>query len=423
MSAQERTVQLDDFSLGMNNRAPDFRLERREGRDVRSFVRNAVNADVTKEGTLRRRQGYARVVAGTACHSYWADGAVAYFADGASLVRMNPDLSYSMVHSDLAYGAPVSFAPVGDDIYYTDGARQRRLAADGSDHAAGAPPLLVTPTVVAEEGAGSLPAGRYQLCFTQVNDDGEESGSTVPVQVELEAVGAIQVTGLPALVDDIAAVRVYLTEPNGTTLQRALTFSTGSPALTIAAMPALGARCPTLQLAAMPAGRIVRHCMGRLLVAVAGVLFYSEPFAPALRNPTRGWMAFPDPITMVEPCENGFFVATAKATYWVGGDAAAAELQPVLPYGAIYGASGRVEDELACWWMSTQGMVRGAADGTVKNLQADAVAVEPAAAGAALYREHDGMRQAVAALFGAEQTPLVARSYMDAEIVRKGTTL
>jgi hypothetical protein len=419
MSAADRQVKLDDFSLGMNNRAPDFRLERKDGREVRSFLRSIVNADLTSQGTLRRRQGYARVIAGTACHSFWADGAVAYFADGANLVRMNPDVSYSTIHSNLAYGAPVSFAAVGTDTYYTDGARLRRLAADGTDHAAGVPLLLVEPTVTAAPGAGSLYAARYSVCVTQVNEDGEEGGSSIPQQVELTADGAITVSGLPtSFPAGVAALRIYLTPGNATTLMRAMTLAAPAASVQITVMPVLGARCPTVLMAPMPAGRIVRHLNGRLFVVVGNTLFYSEPYAPALRNPARGWVQFPAPITMLEPCINGFFIAADK-TYWVPGDIASAEMVPVLPYGAVLGTSGSVPDELACWWMSHQGMVRGAPDGTVKNLQEENVAVDQAATGAALYREHDGMKQAVAALFGAEPTVLTARSWMDAEVVRK----
>lgn len=47
------------FRRGMNNRAPEFALGKpQEGGD---FLRDAVNVDITAQGTIKRRKGYARV--------------------------------------------------------------------------------------------------------------------------------------------------------------------------------------------------------------------------------------------------------------------------------------------------------------------------------------------------------------------------
>jgi hypothetical protein len=40
-----------------------------------------------------------------------------------------------------------------------------------------------------------------------------------------------------------------------------------------------------------------------------------------------------------------------------------------------------------------------------------------------LFREQDGVRQVLSSLFGGEQTVTAARSYMDAEVIRKETIL
>ena len=59
----------------------------------------------------------------------------------------------------------------------------------------------------------------------------------------------------------------------------------------------------------------------------------------------------------------------------------------------------------------------------MKNVQEAAIAMDVAQAGASLFREQDGKKQVIASLFGSDMTAAAAYSYMDAEIVRKGTVL
>lgn len=398
--------------LGMNNRRPDFKLQTDSG----WFLRSIVNGDLTSESTIKRRQGYARLLGGTSARSLWSNGETGFFADGSTLYHLDQSLNGSVVRTDLSPTAPVSYCQVGLSSYYTDGQMLRRYDATG-DHPAGVPQLTVEPVVSAASG-GSMPPGRYTLCFTQVDSAGEESGSTVPVQVVVTA-GSISVSGLPATFPTgVASIRIYMSPTNGDQLFRAMVLTAASTSVSFPVLPALVGRALTVNLAPMPAGRIVRWHMGRLFVASGNFLYYSEPFAPHLRNPAKGYIPFTSPVTMMEPTEDGFYVAAGK-TYWVAGDVANAALTEMLPYDAVYGASGEVPNEEAVWWMSDRGFVKGTKGGSVENLQEANVAVEPAQAGAALFREHDGLKQALASMFGERPTAMTAKSWMDAEIVRK----
>ena len=78
---------------------------------------------------------------------------------------------------------------------------------------------------------------------------------------------------------------------------------------------------------------------GRLLVAVGSLLIYSEPFMPGLYRPSKNYIPFPAPITVLEACGAGVFVAADK-TYWLGGEITAASLAEVLPYGAVPRSGG-----------------------------------------------------------------------------------
>lgn len=414
--------QFNTFATGMNNRAPDFKLATKTADGERThFTRSIVNSDVTREGSLRRRAGYEKVVSGAACSSLWSDGKTTLYADGPDLIRLSGEGPFvaSTLYSGLLADHFVSFAAVNSDIYWTDGQVLRRIDASG-DHPNGVPMLAQEP-VVAASLSGFMPPGAYTLCFTYRNADGEESGSTVPVQIDVT--NGIDITGLPAAWPaSVTGLAVYMTSTNGTELMLAAVLAAPATSMSFASAPALFERCTTLLMAPMPAGDIVRYLNGRLLVAVGSTLYYSEPYALSLRSPTRNYIQFPERITVLEPVNNGFFVV-ADQTYWVAGDVVEAELNPVLPYGAVFGTGVQIPNENAACWMSTRGLVRGEQDGSVKNLQEQNVAVDPAALGASSFMERDGMKQAVSSLFGAEPTQMTAHSYMDAEIVRKGTTI
>ena len=95
----------------------------------------------------------------------------------------------------------------------------------------------------------------------------------------------------------------------------------------------------------------------------------------------------------------------------------------LLPYGAVEGSATRIENSNDIAWFSSRGLVIGTQDGQAKNVQEDAVAVEPAATGATLFREQDGMRQLVSSLAGAQTSRAAADSFMTMEVVRKENML
>lgn len=418
---------LGPFNLGVNNRRAetDLRVTGRTRADSGAFLRAGVNVDVTAEGRLRRRGGYAQVVAGTECHSLWtnAAGTRGFYVDGSDLIEITGAASAPstrVIRSGMPLGRQVSFAEMAGSVYYTNGVDIGRLDA-GAAAALGPQTPNVNPTV--SVGAGALPTGVYQLCFSYLDAAGRESATTHPAAVEVGANASITLSGLPAgWPSGVTHMVVGMTAANGSVLMRAFVLAAPAVSLPILSPPTLGARCTTVLLADMPPGHIVRGANGRLLVANGAALYYSEPFAPALRNPAKNYIPFPARVTLVEPCERGVYVA-ADRTYWLAGDIAAAELLEVLPYGAVEGTGCASPDRKSAWWMSPRGTVIGNAEGAVENVQEKNLVLPRATHGASLFAERDGMKQALASLFNPHLTPAAARSYMDAEIVRKETVL
>lgn len=144
----------------MDNRAPDYALELPKG--AGHLLRDALNVDVTPQGTIKSRSGYAPVQAGDDCHSLWApvSGAYALYVDGGVLYRVDTS-SGAPVRSAVAAGygsvTPVRYAQVNEAVYFTDG------VSFGSYHpVAGPTPLwsVAAPTTVGDQHLTPMPPGQ-----------------------------------------------------------------------------------------------------------------------------------------------------------------------------------------------------------------------------------------------------------------------
>lgn len=401
---------------GINNRLPDHRLGIvSRGQKAGDYLRNAVNVDLTSAGTLQRRKGTTLALAGADCHSLWADEHGAYFVDGGNLKTFPAG---EVVRSGLTPGRRASFARfTSGDLYWSNGVILERIRG-GVSEPAGVPLPDRTP-VVTRASSGALPPGWYQVSITLVAADGEESGATWPVAVQIpaDAVGGINISGMPS-----GTKKIYVTGSNGEVLFRAAT--TTAVSYQISTMPLQAEQLPTLGFRPMPPGHIVRVHNARLLTADNGGLYFSEPYAPTWHNPLRGYVPLSG-ITLVEPMQGGVYIATMERTYWLAGAdiSADATMVELLPYGAAAGSSVRINNSLDVAWYSQRGIVIGARTGEVKNLQEDTAVTERSPRAATLCREQDGMRQLVSSLAAPESTSAAATTYFEAELVRKENML
>ena len=103
------------FGAGMNMLAPDYALP--DG-----AVRDATNLDVTTEGVLRTRQGYASTprVSGTRCHSLFASSTFMLHADGAALKRTTASGTETV--ASVQNAEPISYAQLpSGNLAWSDG--------------------------------------------------------------------------------------------------------------------------------------------------------------------------------------------------------------------------------------------------------------------------------------------------------------
>lgn len=139
----------------MDNRAPDYKLSLPDGGHL---LRDALNVDVTAQGTVKTRAGYALAQAGNDCHSLWSpvEGDYALYVDNGDLYRI--DTAKSLVASGFGNATPVRYTQVYEAVYFTDGLRV------GSYHPSNGPTpewASATTTSIGDQVLMPMPAGQH----------------------------------------------------------------------------------------------------------------------------------------------------------------------------------------------------------------------------------------------------------------------
>ncbi len=203
-----RSQKITSFAPGLNNRRPPDQLDERlrDGTPA-TFLREAVNCDISAKGTIRRRPGYTQSVAGVV-HSVWGDGQAQGYAvvDGIlSGVRVAPTGQPFVVPITFVGHRRVSYSRGAQgEVYWSNGGLSGRLVGEINTPASTATP----PTPTLEITSGALPAGRYLLAFTRTGPAGE-SAATQLSAVDVPANSGIQLTGCAS------GTEVFMTGPNG----------------------------------------------------------------------------------------------------------------------------------------------------------------------------------------------------------------
>lgn len=146
--------------MGMDNRRPDFKLSL--GQDGGHLLRDAFNVDVTPQGTIKSREGYARIRVGSDCHSGWSplDGSYSLYCDDGVIYRLDAASDGTMQRTSVATGfgslLPVRYAQVNEAVYFTDGVR-----VGSYQPTAGPTPAWATAqsVLVNDQALGPMPAG------------------------------------------------------------------------------------------------------------------------------------------------------------------------------------------------------------------------------------------------------------------------
>ena len=154
--AAPKTQSIGPFPLGMDNRVPDYKMALPD--EAGHLLRDALNVDVTAQGTVKTRAGYALAQAGNDCHSLWSpvEGDYALYVDDGDLYRI--DTAKSLVASGFGNATPVRYTQVYEAVYFTDGLRV------GSYHPSNGPTpewASATTTSIGDQVLMPMPAGQH----------------------------------------------------------------------------------------------------------------------------------------------------------------------------------------------------------------------------------------------------------------------
>lgn len=389
---------------GLNNVVPPERLQPNE-------LNVGQNIDIDNTFGIRLRKGHTQVKAGS-FHSLWASESQPFglVVENGNLVILYPDYSTS---APLATGisdiSPVSYVEVNGVVYYSNGV----VSGAVQNNAGRSWGLQPPPTPGANLAIGNLTAASYVFCATYVRNDGQESGNSGYGKIDVPAGATIQFTLFQPSDPTVEAIRVYMTQPNGEVLYRALEVPIGiKQPVYQGQAELLSVRLKTQNLNAPPAGTILALSAGRILIAQGQYLFYTEPFAYELCELDKNYLVYDSDIQIVAPVNEGVFIATKTGTFFHQGfDISKSTMVQKAVYGGIPGTLAYVDAAFlgqsqytgkVAMWTSQQGIVTAGNEGFIKgvlrNLTQNFLALPASDFGSALFTQQEGINKYISLL-------------------------
>lgn len=380
--------------LSIDNRLPDFDLRLNTRQVSGNYLRRAENVDVDNSGNLRRRESELLVQAMTGAHSlHLTSATTGYLVRDSVLYAITLPTYAETFAKVLASNEPVSWLPIGDDLYFSNGTDSGRITQG-----------LFFPLGLPTPGApncaaigGSLLAGTYQVAVSYYNSvTGEESGISASSNPVLAAADGLRVT-LPSATTGATHANVYVSAANGSVPMLARSVSLGASTTDFTAPPTQWRESNGRYEEPLPAGTLFSS-NGRLCSFSGNTVYVGLPFRPGYYLPAEGYIPFPADVSIAIENQAGTFIAADK-TYWVPGDLGAVEgaLATVLPYGAVRGTAFSSPNKSEVGWFGAQGFVIGKTSGEVEAPMSDHIDQTPPASGVATIRTTNGYRRALAA--------------------------
>jgi hypothetical protein len=352
--------------LGINNVDPAEKCNPGE-------LQVAKNVNITATGEVMTRDGSARVFAGSP-HSPFAEGQIALFREGTELSRFLPDYSTRVIRDDILGDLRMHYLALNQRIYYSDEVNSG--VTDGESSRSWG--IQVPNSPLLSETAGNLLPGRYIAAVTHVRDDGEESGASAAVSINVNQ-GGIRFSSLPVSADPTVRYTViYLTTSGGEVLYQAMVLENGDTEATYAGSGIEFKTVLSTQfLSPPPPGHMLQYFNGRIYIAAGPVVWYTEPYAYGLINLATNFMIFDSRVTVFAPVTDGIWVATQKKTQYLAGKDPVEGFKPLdkADHGALEGSQqlttdiGRGGEDVRLWvWAAEDGICYGGEQGLFRNL-------------------------------------------------------
>lgn len=358
--------------VGMDTRSEDA-LMQRGGKEPSLHVRDAVNVNIAPTGAFSLRQGFRQVTA-EKITCLWQSplhgdvfGVLGGMWGGVDTESWRHDplvfIGQGEVFHAVLNNLVCVSGPAG--VFVFNGQGVERLTIDTPS-----PPLVIT-------GSGSLDPGAYGVAVSWLRGTKESAPSSIWM-VDVSHGESLEVT-LPMCLDSsVTGARIYLTAQNGGEL-RLYGDVAVSGTVSIPVMGNLGAPVQFRGMSPMPSGRYLAVWRGRLVVAQANVIRFSEAMAYHLHDEAHGFIQFPQRITFMLPVRGGLWVGQRDHVVFLSGgspdslELVVRKVKPPIPGSAVLVDAELLDPEIsqgdACAvWLSENGYVVGTGSGTVVEL-------------------------------------------------------
>lgn len=297
--------------IGIDNVSP-------EPVSIRGALRDAVNVDIDRQGSLARRPSSAVQIPGgaTSVHSFPNKGFMLFVQSG-NLMRAGAN-DATATTLGLVADTQLDYVDLNDEILVVGLNTLARVGVGfgsvGVEHPA-------APLVAVDATAGGFAAGLYGVAITFIADDGEESAASDAVFVTVPENGGVEIAALPIPNEaKVRRIRIYRTPTNGDVFYAAQEVALPHSGAFLLNPGALGRACDTRHKTRMRPGQYSRLWRGRLVVGRGRNLYFSEPLRYGLHDTRHGFVQFPTNVTMIEPVDDGFYIGQGTGVLFLRGD-------------------------------------------------------------------------------------------------------
>jgi len=414
MAEKKNPFRVDEFR-GMNN------IKQAEG--TFEEPRIVLNADVTEEGRIVKRDGYTKLFSLTDAHSLWAGNNAMLCVDNGTLYRIQQGNKVSLCTVN-GPKSLMSYADVDDLVYMSN--YYWHGIFDPADNSISDWGIDLPEQPVITSTTGSLPAGTYHVCFT-ISDGVTISGNGPIAQIILSSGNSgISISNRP--VNGI----VWVTDPDGGIFHPVGEYDTILSTPGVEPMPSFLCGPP-------PYMRYLTYAFGRIWGTRDSILYYSESFHLDWFKQSMNRFDFHDTITLIAMVPTGLFVGCATKTQFLKGtnpkemqiiDAGPGAVPNTLQYcddlgelGDIISPPEKTHVDVPVW-VGHNGIVAGNQAGRLFSLSERKVKFAPGSEGASLFRKKNGRFQFLTSFkAGSEGSGFGISDDATCEVIRNGTLI
>ena len=350
-----------------------------------------LNADVDLTGKLVARVGKSLLITLSGAHSLWSGNTCQLCVANGILYRIIDDKVKSIC-AVTGPKYPFSYIDAENKVYISNLYWQGIFDPSNDTVSSWGVPLPPGPSLLL--GDGSLPAGTYNVCFTNVVN-GELSGNGVISTITLTDVGGIQVLNRPS------GALVWCTEANESIFYLVGAINKITYIDSVEPLPSFLCSPP-------PYMENLCYAFGRMWGSVGSDIYYSQPFKLGWYRLASNKFSYETPVTMIAKVSTGLFVGTDARTRFLAGtepgkmvqsDAGAGSIRGTLAYcnnmpelGWTLGTPEKDFVDVPVW-VTSEGVVVGGPSGKFFNITKNKIKMSVPSRGASLYRNSEGFIQ------------------------------